>query len=90
LGRAEGLALRTFLSDTAEVKGSEFVRRVRKVGRKRGVATLLVAERGKGSHGTLYFGGSFTIVRDLKDELKTGTLHAMLKQLGLTLRDIEE
>jgi len=71
------------------VKGSEFVRRVRKVGRKRGVEALFVAERGKGSHGTLYFGRSFTVVRNLKDELKTGTLHAMLKQLGLTLEDIE-
>jgi hypothetical protein len=30
------------------------------------------------------------IVRDLKDELKTGTLHAMLKQLGLRLEDLEE
>ena len=71
------------------MKGSEFVRRVRKVGRKRGLTVLFVAERGKGSHGTLYFGTSFTVVRDLKDELKTGTLHAMLKQLGLTLKDIE-
>jgi mRNA interferase HicA len=71
------------------VKGSELVRRVRKVGRKRGVEALFVAERGKGSHGTLYFGRNFTVVRNLKDELKTGTLHAMLKQLGLTLEDIE-
>lgn len=71
------------------MRGSEFVRRVRKAGRRSGVTVLFTAERGKGSHGTLYFGGSFTIVRDLKDELKTGTLHAMLKQLGLTLKDIE-
>jgi mRNA interferase HicA len=71
------------------VKGSEFVRRVRKVGRRRGIEVFFETERGKGSHGTLYFGGSFTVVRDLKDELKTGTLHAMLKQLGLTLKDLE-
>jgi len=50
---------------------------------------LFAAERGKGSHGTLYFGSRFAVVRNLKDELKTGTLHAMLKQLGLTLEDIE-
>jgi hypothetical protein len=31
-----------------------------------------------------------TVIRDLKDELKTGTLHAMLKQLGLTLQDLEK
>jgi len=28
------------------------------------------------------------VVRNLKDELKKGTLHAMLKQLGLTLEDL--
>ena len=71
------------------MKGSEFVRRVRRAGRKSGVRVLFAAERGKGSHGTLYFGSRLTVVRDLKDELKTGTLHAMLKQLGLTLKDIE-
>lgn len=49
-----------------------------------------VPERGKGSHGMLYFGGRFTIIRNLKDELKTGTLHAMLKQLGLTPQDLSE
>ena len=45
-------------------------------------------ERGKGSHATLYFGTRFTVVRNLKDELKTGTLQAMLKQLGLVLEDL--
>lgn len=71
------------------MKGAEFVRRVRKVGRRRGVEVQFEPERGKGSHGTLYFGDRFTVVRDLKDELKTGTLHAMLKQLGLSLGDLE-
>lgn len=72
------------------MKGSELVRRLRKLGRHRGISVELVPERGKGSHGTLYFGGRFTIVRNLKDELKTGTLHAMLSQLGLTLEDLNE
>ncbi len=70
------------------MRGSEFIRLVRKLGRKRGVPVEFLAERGKGSHGTLYFGSRFTIVRDPKDELKTGTLHAMLRQLGLTLDDL--
>lgn len=48
---------------------------------------IFVAHRGKGSHGTLYFGDKRTIVRNLKDELKTGTLHAMLKQLGIDPKD---
>ena len=70
------------------MKGAEFVRRVRKLGRRRGVPVTFREERGKGSHGTLYFGSRFTVVRNLKDELKTGTLHAMLKQLALTLDDL--
>jgi mRNA interferase HicA len=44
--------------------------------------------RGKGSHGTLFYGARFTIVRNPKDELKTGILHAMLDQLGLRLEDL--
>ncbi|MFL6199317.1 MAG: type II toxin-antitoxin system HicA family toxin [Thermoanaerobaculia bacterium] len=72
------------------MKGSEFVRRVRRVGRRRGISVELRLERGKGSHGMLYFGSRFTVLRNLKDEVKTGTLHAMLKQLGLTLEDFDE
>ncbi len=64
------------------------MRRVRKLGRKRGVVVLFRKERGKGSHGTLYYGSRFTVVRDLKDELKKGTTHAMLKQLRLTPDDL--
>ena len=84
------VALRTNMSDTLLVKGAEFVRRVRKLGRRTGTSVEIHPERGKGSHGTLYFGSRFTVVRNLKDELKTGTLHAMLKQLGLRLEDLED
>lgn len=58
------------------------------MGRRRGVEVAFRKERGKGSHGTLYYGSRFTVVRNLKDELKTGTLYAMLKQLGLTLDEL--
>jgi mRNA interferase HicA len=43
---------------------------------------------GKGSHGVLILGERRTVVRDPKDERKTGTLHAMLKQLGLPRDEI--
>lgn len=78
---------RTGLSDTSPVKGTEFLRKVKKLGRARSTPVEWVAERGKGSHGTLYFGNSHTVVRNLSGELKTGTLAAMLKQIGLTLSD---
>jgi mRNA interferase HicA len=77
------------LSDTLLVKGSEFVRRVRRVGKERRIPVELRPERGKGSHATLYFGTHFTVIRNLKDELKSGTLHAMLKQLGLDRKDLD-
>jgi predicted RNA binding protein YcfA (HicA-like mRNA interferase family) len=52
------------------------------------VPVEFVVERGKGSHGTLYFASRRTIVKHRKTELKPGLLHAMLKQLGLTLDDL--
>ena len=40
------------------------------------------------SHQTLYYGKTFTVVRNPKDELKTGTFHAMCKQLGIRAIDL--
>ena len=47
-------------------------------------------EHGKGSHGTLYLNGRLTTVCDLKRELKKGTLHGMLAQLAIELKDLLE
>lgn len=52
------------------------------------VEVQFVARRGKGSHSTLCYGERVTVVRNPKDELKKGTLHAMLNQLGLSLNDL--
>ena len=68
--------------------GNEFIRRLRRLGRQRGVRVEYIAERGKGSHGTLYYGERLAIIRNPRDELKTGTLHAMLAQLGLSRGDL--
>ena len=68
--------------------GREFIRKVSKLARKNGVKVKYVTRRGKGSHGTFFYGSHFTIIRNLKDELKTGTLHAMLEQLGLSIEDL--
>jgi len=70
------------------VTGNELIRKVKKSGRKNGIAVQFVARRGKGSHGTLFYGKRFTIVRNLKDELKMSTLHTMLDQLGLRLGEL--
>ena len=71
------------MSDTERVKGSEFLRRVKDIADKTGTKLTLEPQRGKGSHSTLYFGEKRTIVCNMKSELKKGTLHAMLKQLGI-------
>jgi mRNA interferase HicA len=70
------------------VTGNEFVRKVKALGRARSIPVVLNAARGKGCHQTLYFGNAFTVVRNLKDELKTGTLHAMCSQLGIKVKDL--
>jgi predicted RNA binding protein YcfA (HicA-like mRNA interferase family) len=46
--------------------------------------------RGKGSHGRLYYGGRFTTMKDRKKEIGPGLLNAMLHQLGLTKKDLED
>lgn len=70
------------------MKAAEFVRKLKRLGQARRVAVRFVPHRGKGSHGTLYYGSARTIVQDLKRELPTGTLHAMLRQLGLSPEDL--
>lgn len=63
--------------------GNEFIRKVKALGKQRGLTVKLDASRGKVSHQPLYYGSALTIVRNPKDELKTGTLHGMCTQLGI-------
>jgi mRNA interferase HicA len=70
------------------MNGNELYRRLQKIGRQRGVEVGLEAERGKGSHGTLRFGDRYTVMKDRRKEIRPGLLHAMLRQLGLTERDL--
>ena len=70
------------------MSGNEFIRRLKALGRRQGIPVSLNAARGKGSHQTLYYGTAFTIIRNPKDELKTGTFHAMCSQLGIRSRDL--
>jgi mRNA interferase HicA len=68
--------------------GNEFFRRLKALGKARGIPVLRDASRGKGSHETVYFGPKFSVLRNPKDELKTGTLHAMCSQLGIKTSDL--
>jgi mRNA interferase HicA len=69
--------------------GAEFIRAMRRLGRRRGIDVRFVTHRGKGSHGTLYFGHRKTIVKDRKKELSRGLLADMLRQLGLDPTDLD-
>jgi len=47
---------RTYLSENRTMKGAEFERRLQKLARRKKIACQFVADKGKGSHGRLYFG----------------------------------
>ena len=68
--------------------GEEFVKRIRRLGRERGVAVRFEPRTGKGSHGRLHFGERFTTVKDRRKDIGPGLLAAMLRQLGLSRGDI--
>jgi mRNA interferase HicA len=70
--------------------GNEFERRIRRLGRDRGVPVSFDPGRGKGSHGRLYYGTRFTTLKDRRKKIGPGLLHAMLDQLGLTKTDLEQ
>jgi mRNA interferase HicA len=70
------------------MRGNEFIRRVQKYAKRNGIAFAWRPDRGKGSHGVLDLGDRRTVVRNPKDELRTGTYHAMIKQLGLAESDL--
>jgi mRNA interferase HicA len=70
------------------VNGNELLRKLARLARARGVDLRIDQERGKGSHTTVYVGERFTVIKDRRKEIGRGLLHAMLRQLGLTERDL--
>jgi mRNA interferase HicA len=70
--------------------GNEFLRRITRLGRARGIAVRFDWRHGKGSHGTLHYGNRKTTLKDLRKEIGTGLLHDMLAQLGLSRHDFDE
>ena len=82
------MPIRAFLCDAPPVNGREFVARTRKLARRNGIFVRFDRTRGKGSHGTLYYGDRHTVVKDRRKPLKTGTLLGMCKQLGIDPSDL--
>jgi len=65
------------------VKGSEFVKKVKKLGKHNGIEVWFDEVRGRGSHGTLYYGEAHTVVKDRKKEIGPGLLRRMKNDLGI-------
>jgi len=72
------------------MRGDEFERRIRKLGRKRGVPVSFDSGHGKGSHGRLYYGSRFTTLKDRNKEIGPGLPKAVLDQLQLSTDDLED
>jgi mRNA interferase HicA len=72
------------------VNGNELLRRLGRLAKARGIELVIDRRQGKGSHSTLRFGGRKTTLKDLTKEIGSGLLQAMLNDIGLTPRDLEE
>jgi mRNA interferase HicA len=68
--------------------GAEFIKRIARLGKDRGVEVHFEARHGKGNHGRLYYGARFTTVKNRKKETGPGLLLKMLHDLGLSRNDI--
>lgn len=73
--------------DTRLVTGAELLRHLRELARRRKLDFRFDPRRGKGDHGTVHFGGRQSLLPG-RGELKTGTLHGTLRDLGLRLDDL--
>ncbi len=63
----------------------EFLRRLRRYARKRGLTVEHTPERGKGSHAKVQLGDKATTLS--RGELQSGTLRSMLRQLDIDTRE---
>lgn len=69
------------------MNGNEFLRRLKKLAKAKGLKVSLVSRIGKGSHISVYLGKSRTTLKDRTKEIDPGLLAAMLKQLGVSKED---
>jgi mRNA interferase HicA len=77
------------MSENRVMTGKELVKALQKLSKARKQVLRIENKRGKGSHVTLYLGGQYAVIHDLEKELKTGTLNAILKQLGMEKGEYE-
>jgi mRNA interferase HicA len=78
----------TLLYEHESVNGNEFLRKIKKLARRRGLTVVFLPDRGNGSHGRVYFGDRFTILKDLKKEIGAGLFGSMLSDLGIRKEEL--
>jgi mRNA interferase HicA len=66
----------------------EFLRRLRKLSRKRGLDLTVNASRGKGDHSRLTLGGRVSYLPGIRGEIRPGTMRAICRQLGIKEKDL--
>lgn len=62
----------------------EFIHRIKRFGKERGIEVRYDPRPGKGSHGRLWYGNKFVTVKDPRKEIGKGLLAAMLRQPGIS------
>jgi mRNA interferase HicA len=80
------LDVRASLPDTAFMKPADLIRRLRRLATKRGWD---LDETEGANHTKITLNGKRAMVGRHRADLKTGTLHGILKQLGLKPDDLE-
>ncbi len=70
------------------MKANEFIRRLRRLARDRGIRLSIDYVRAKGSHAVISFGSRKTTVKARTKEISPGLLADMLRQLGISKKDL--
>jgi hypothetical protein len=68
--------------------GHELLRKLRRLARQSDLLFLYEARHGKGGHGRVYLGDRFTTIPALTHEVSPGLMTKILRDLGLTRRDL--
>jgi mRNA interferase HicA len=76
------------MCDTLDMTGNELLRRLRRLARQRRLTFGYEGRPGKGGHGRIYLDERFTTIPALTHEVTPGLLTKILRDLGLTRRDL--
>lgn len=71
------------------MNSKQFIRAVKRLAAKRGIAVRIDTKRGKGSHAMVFLGDRATVLPRHKDKIPTGTLKSICAKLGITPQDLK-